>query len=210
MVENNTADNPYSAEDRLCAHFWAQLNQQRFAEISVEQLAAEADISLSEAYLVASDSAHLALVALNRLDHIALSESAADFADAGDAPIYDKILEGLIHRFEIFAPYRKAMQHLHEACLRSPHLALMAATQLSETVDKLMSLAGDSSTGFSRILRRKGLGAVILRARSVWQKDETEDLSQTLKALDNYLREAQEWAVSLRVLNADETSQAER
>ena len=48
---------------------------------------------------------------------------------------------------------------------------------------------------------------MLMRVRKTWIKDDTPDLSQTLNALDKSLRDAQEWALSLRVLSAQDAHQ---
>ena len=74
--------------------------------------------------------------------------------------------------------------------------------------DRLLSLCGDEVTGWRRQARIKGIMAVLLRVRPVWQSDDTADLSLTLSSLDKELRRAAEWAVSFRVLDAAELDDA--
>ena len=70
--------------------------------------------------------------------------------------------------------------------------------------DRLRSLSGDEVTGWRRHARIKGIMAVLLRVRPVWQSDDTADLSLTLSSLDKELRRAAEWAISFRVLDASD------
>ena len=74
--------------------------------------------------------------------------------------------------------------------------------------DRLLFLCGDEFTGWRRQARIKGIMAVLLRVRPVWQSDDTADLSLTLSSLDKELRRAAEWAVSLRVLDATDLDNA--
>ena len=85
-----------------------------------------------------------------------------------------------------------------------PALGMALVLQLQQTIGKLLGLSGDRSSGLIRMARIKGVFAVVLRVRKTWLDDHTADLSQTLNMLDKSLRDAQEWAVSLRVLGADE------
>ena len=69
-------------------------------------------------------------------------------------------------------------------------------------LNRLLSLCGDDVAGWRRQVRIKGIIAVLLRVRPVWQSDDTADLSLTLSSLDKELRRAAEWAVSFSVLDA--------
>ena len=71
------------------------------ADITMTKLAEACDISEADAVLHAGDVTHLILHQLEMLDDDALQQSFADFADDPDASIYEKLLEGLIMRFEV-------------------------------------------------------------------------------------------------------------
>ena len=74
--------------------------------------------------------------------------------------------------------------------------------------DRLLYLCGDEVAGWRRQARIKGVMAVLLRVRPVWQSDDTADLSLTLSSLDKELRRAAEWAVSFSVLDAADLDDA--
>jgi len=179
---------------------FAALADRGFSELDMAHIAERSSISANQLYLRAGDITQLVCFALNWLDDKALSESDADFADAADASIYEKLLEGLIHRFEVFAPYKNGFSALQNACMRRPQLALLMMCQLHQTVNRLLSLSGDDDTGWKRDMRVKGVVGVVMKTGSVWLKDDTDDLSQTLNALDKELRRAEDWAVSLKLL----------
>ena len=45
-----------------------------------------------------------------------------------------------------------------------------------------------------------------MRVRPVWQEDHAADLGQTMKKLDDELKKACEWAISLRILSKDDVT----
>ena len=49
-------------------------------------------------------------------------------------------------------------------------------------------------------MRVKGVAGVVMKTGSVWLKDDSADLSQTLNTVDKELRRAEDWAISLRLL----------
>lgn len=194
----------------LVEAFWATLQVRPFAELSLEILAGETGREGQE-YLASpadmaglADITDLACVAVSMVDEQALAEIADDFNDAGDASVQEKLVEGLIHRFESFAPLKPQMKALHLACMRNPVLGMALGHQLLRAIDRLLRLCGDDSSGMKRILRVKGVCAVVMQVRSTWMADETADLSQTLKRIDSELEKAREWAVSLKILEQDE------
>ena len=195
---------------QLVEAFWAALRDRSFAELSLEMLAGEAGRDGQEHLASPADMAgladmtDLACVAVAMVDDQALAEIADDFNDAGDASVQEKLVEGLIHRFESFAPLKPQMQALHLACMRNPVLGMALGHQLLRAIDRLLRLCGDDSSGIKRMLRVKGVCAVVMRLRPTWMADETADLSQTLKQIDSELEKAREWAVSLKILEQDE------
>jgi len=195
---------------QLVEAFWATLRGRSFAELSLEMLAGEAGRDGQEHLASPADMAgladitDLACVAVAMVDDQALAEIAENFNDAGDASVQEKLVEGLIHRFESFAPLKPQMQALHLACMRNPVLGMALGYQLLRAIDRLLRLCGDDSSGIKRMLRVKGVCAVVMRVRPTWMADETADLSQTLKQIDSELEKAREWAVSLKILEQDE------
>ena len=195
---------------QLVEAFWAALQDRPFAELSLEMLAGEAGRDGQEHLASPADMAgladmtDLACVAVSMVDEQALAEIADDFNDAGDASVQEKLVEGLIHRFESFAPLKPQMQALHLACVRNPVLGMALGHQLLRAIDRLLRLCGDDSSGIKRMLRVKGVCAVVMRVRPTWMADQTADLSQTLKQIDSELEKAREWAVSLKILEQDE------
>ena len=205
-------DFAYSAADQidqaLFTALWSALGQQPLSSVSLEQLADEAGLAITELYIRYADSDSVLMAALRALDTASLHQSADDFADAPETPVHEKLLEGLIRRFELYSPLRVQMQAVHIAAQRNPILAACLLTRLSDMVDRLLSLCGDEVTGWRRQARIYGIIVVLLRVRLVWQSDDTADLSPTLSSLDKELKRAAEWAVSFHVLNVSDLDAA--
>ena len=193
-----------SLRARLAEQCWADLADIEFNQLSLDMLADKVGVSAGQAHLSAGSVTDLILYQLNKIDDEALSTSFADFADDPDATIYEKLFEGLVMRFEIFADYRSQIDKLHEAAKRNPILGLHLSHQLADVMGKLLWLSGDDSTGFIKEARKLGVTAVAMRVRPVWQTDMSADLGQTMKKLDDELKKACEWAMSLRVLSKDD------
>ena len=187
---------------QLANELWSALQTTPFADLTLSQLADEAGLETESAGLASMTD--LACFAVAQIEEQALAETENDFLDASDASIQEKLLEGLIHRFECFTPKRHQMQALYMAAMRDLGLGLALLNQLMRSIDRLLELCGDESRGIKRMIRIKGVCAVVMRVRSIWMSDDTPDLAQTLKKIDIELEKAREWAVSLRVLSPDE------
>ena len=191
---------------KLAQSCWAELAHHTPSQISLAMIAETCEMTHEQAVLYGGSVTDLISHQLDALDIEALATSAEDFSEDPHATIYDKILEGLMMRFEALAPYRAQFAHLHEGARQNPILAMHCLHQLSHTVGKLLMLAGDESDGAIKQARILGVVGVLLRVRSVWASDEGADLGLTLKALDDELKKACEWAVSLRVLSKDDVT----
>ena len=183
---------------------WSALAHQDYLQIRLSALADAAGISHRQAVLVAGSVERVLLGALQEMDDAILAQCAEDFADDIQANVHEKLLEGLTQRFEAYADKRTGLHSISKACPRQPALAMQLSSNLYSFVDRLLILCGDDEEGLGKMARIHGICGVVLKASTAWQRDDSPDLSKTIKVLDQDLKKAAEWAVSLRVLAADE------
>ena len=144
------------------------------------------------------------------LDHQSVMESFDDIEDAGEVSIREKIIEGLLHRFETYAPYRAQIDQLNRSARRHPELALRLLDGLEAVVRRVLVMAGDPAQGLKGMLRIKGVVAVFLATARVWMKDDSPDLAATMKMLDQRMVKAEEWGVSLRLFGGKHGDHADQ
>lgn len=195
------SDTPSMMMDKLSEAAWSQLAELSPLALNIDDIAAAAGVARSAARAVSGSITSLILHQLARLDRQAVLESLADIEDAGDVPIRDKIMEALMHRFEVYAPYRAQMMQLEGAARRDPALGLKLLDSLVQAVRMLLRMAGDDLAGFRGEARVRGVAGVAMVVARVWRTDDTPDLSLTLKEIDKRLATAEEWGRSLRVLD---------
>ena len=183
----------------LADEAWRQLGSRPLTELMLAEIAAHADVDAALAVAVAGDPQQLVLGKMAALDDQAVLESFADIEDAGAVPIREKILEALMHRFEVYAPYRTQIQALNRAARGRPDLALALGLGLQSVTRRMLAMAGDHCNGWRGLLRIKGVAGVVLVVARVWMDDDSPDLAPTMKELDRRLQQAEEWAVSLRL-----------
>ena len=194
----------YADKAALQEVLWVALSHQDYVQISLPALAEDAGISHRRAVLVAGSVERVLLGALQEMDDAILAQCAEDFADDEQADIHEKLLEGLTQRFEAYADKRTGLHSVSKACPRQPALAILLSSNLYSFIDRLLMLCGDDEEGLKRMARIHGICGVVLKASTAWQRDDSPDLSKTIKVLDQDLKKAAEWAVSLRILAADE------
>ena len=183
----------------LADEAWQQLGSRPFAELTLAEIAAHADVDAALSVAIAGDPQQLVLRKMAALDDQAVLESFADIEDAGAIPIREKILEALMHRFEVYAPYRAQIQALNRAARRRPDLALSLGLGLQSVTGRMLAMAGDNCYDWRGLLRIKGVVGVVMVVARVWMKDDSPDLAPTMKELDRRLQQAEDWAVSLRL-----------
>ena len=197
--------------DRLAAATWDQLATLTPAALDLDEIARQAEIRPAAARAAAGSVTTLILHQLSRLDRQALLESLADIEDAGEVTIREKILESLMHRFELYAPFKAQIAALDAAARRDPQLGIRLLDSLVQAMRALLWMVGDDLVGLRGEARVRGVAIVAMLVAREWQKDETADLSHTMKAIDARLAEAEEWGRSLRVLgDGDDFLAAER
>ena len=137
--------------DKLANAAWAQLADMSPRALHIDEIAAAAGIAPGAARAVSGSITALILHQLARLDRQAILESLADIEDAGEVPVRDKIMEALMHRFEVYAPYRAQMIQLEAAARRDPVLGLRLVASLLQATRMLLRMAGDDLAGLSLI-----------------------------------------------------------
>ena len=197
-----SSETPTMMLDRLADAAWKQLADLSPRAIHIDDIATDAGIP-PRPHVLSPAALNLVLNKLARLDRQAVLETLADIEDAGDVPVRDKIIEGLMHRFEVYAPYRRQMAQLENAARRDPALGLRLIDSLVHAMRMLLRMAGDDLAGVRGEARVRGVAAVAMLVARTWQTDNTTDLSTTLKEIDRRLATAEEWGRTLRVLDSD-------
>ena len=204
-----SADTPTVMMDKLAKAAWVQLADMSPRALHIDEIAAAAGIAPNAARAVSGSITALILHQLERLNRQAVLESLADIEDAGEVPIRDKIMEALMHRFEVYAPHRAQMIQLESAARRDPVLGLRLVESLFQATRMLLRMAGDDLAGFRGEARVRGVAGVAMVVARVWRTDDTPDLSMTLKEIDKRLATAEEWGRTFRVLDGRPPSDGE-
>ena len=178
---------------------WSLLATHRIDRIDLGMVADLAAVPHGLAAAFGGSVQRLVLAKIAQLDRQAIIETYADIEDAGDVSIREKITEGLLHRFEVYAPFRAQVTALNQATPTHPELAMRLLDGLESVVRRILVMSGDDAKGITGMMRVKGVIGVCLAAGRVWMTDDSPDLAATMKALDRHMLQAAEWGTSLQV-----------
>lgn len=129
------------------------------------------------------------LLRLGRLaDQAALAQAPAE------GTVRDRLFYLLMQRIDVLQSYRPGVLALMRALPSRPPAVLLLACATRRSMRWLLGAAGVSTAGLRGELRVKGLCAVWMCAMRAWQRDETDDMSLTMAALDTALQRAERLA----------------
>jgi len=116
----------------------------------------------------------------------AMLEAAQEFEP--DEAARDKLFALLMARFDAAKSWRPAIDRLARAAVRDPRLAAVGMNSLRTAGKRALDAAGIGAAGLFGPGRIAALATgVLLPVGRVWLKDDSEDLSKTMAALDRRL-----------------------
>lgn len=192
--------------NQLAAFAFEMLAHTALDKISLDDVADAAGVDRDYAAVCAGTVSSLILHHMTMLDNQAMLETFDDLKDAGEVSIREKILEAILHRFEIYNPHKKAVSSLAKFAVRNPQLGLELLSKRVAITRRLLMMCGDNPHGWQGEARIRGVVGVMVASARVWQKDETPDLSMTMKEIDRRLEQAEDWGHSLGVFGRDKSA----
>lgn len=159
-------------------------------EVRLADIAAEAGLSLAQLAEVAGDKTELLRLFTRRTD-VALLKSLESEPVEGES--HDRLFDILMRRFELMAPYRKAIQRILASPPEAPSDWLKLLSSALETQTWVLAAAGIEDEGARGTLKRNGLALVYARALRTWANEEDAGMPRTMATLDRALRDGETW-----------------
>ena len=173
---------------------FATVEEKGWSRLTLADLAAALELTLVDLRALI-DSKYDLINALNQhVDAAVLDECAS--IDVNDSP-RDRLFEVIMARFDALTPYRNALGMMAFSARSDLRLAAMTHKHLQRSMGWMLEAAGLGEGGLRGKFRQNGLTVVYIRASLAWLKDGSEDLSATMKALDQALEDAERWANSV-------------
>ncbi|WP_428483307.1 TetR family transcriptional regulator [Rhodopila sp.] len=123
-----------------------------------------------------------------------LADQAALTDAPSEGPVRDRLFDLLMRRFDALQTHRDGIKALLRALPTDPATTLLLAVATRDSMRWMLQAAGIDATGPRGDLQAQGLAAVWLWCLRTWEKDETDDLSGTMSALDSALGRAEQVA----------------
>ena len=114
----------------------------------------------------------------------------ADLKD-DQIPLRERLLEALLIRFELLAPYKAGIIKLMTTLPNNPNFVLIGSKSLKLSMEATLAAVGLEAKGIQGAIRVKGLCVIFLSGVCTWSKDNSEDLSATTRVLDERLKQTE-------------------
>lgn len=186
MPDNDTGPDA-STLDRLVDAMLDIVTDDGWRAVTIEGVAARANVQAPDAYAVCADRAELFNAFARRVD-VAASREAVPGAD--DVARYDELLDIMMRRFEVLQARRDAVARLIRELPGDPLSLVRILPQSQRSFAFLARAAGYDDRTPSALFLAKTLSAVWLATQRDWIRDDTPDLSITMASLDRNLRRA--------------------
>jgi AcrR family transcriptional regulator len=181
-----------ASADTVLDAFLALIAEKGFAEVTLRDVAAAADLGLADLYRLYPDKVALAAAFMARIDAAVLAGTPRQ-ADPEETA-RDRLFDVMMRRYDALRPHRAALRAIRRPGTRDPVFALALGPALRRSMNAMLEAASLSSDGISGALRQNGLLAIHYAVSRVFDRDETLDLSKTMAALDSRLKMAEKWA----------------
>ncbi|MEO8715416.1 MAG: TetR family transcriptional regulator [Acetobacteraceae bacterium] len=156
--------------------------------VSVAEAARSASLDLARARERFPGRATILLRFGRLADRAALSQTPAD------GTVRDRLFYLLMQRLDVMQAHRAGMLALLRRLPTQPPTILLLACATRRSMRWMLEAAGVPTAGVRGELRVRGLVAVWLCAVRAWRRDETDDMSATMSALDTALQRAERLA----------------
>jgi len=156
--------------------------------VTFVRIAQASQVSLSELYGQFPGRMAIWRALMARADERVLAET-----DTGstDESVRDRLFDILMRRFDVLAENRDGVISMARGIACDPAAAMCAAPTLMKSMRWMLEATGVSTAGVCGSLRVKGLAAVYASAFRIWMRDDSEDMSRTMAALDKSLERAE-------------------
>lgn len=179
-MENSTAD----FDDALIASALALIAAKGWKPFTVSEAARRADLPLPRVRARFASRIAVLVRFQTRLDQSCLTGALTD------GPVRDRLFDIVMRRIDGLQAHRAGVLALLRDLRWDPLTALALTPCALRSMAWMLSGVGLDTTGLPGELRTKGMLVLWIHTVRAWQKDETEDLSATMAALDQGLTRA--------------------
>jgi len=172
--------------------FLGLIAEKGYADVALRDVAQVAGLGFADVYRVYPDKISLAAAFMARIDAEVMAGTPSS-VDPEETP-RDRLFDVMMRRYDALRPHRAALRALRRAGTRDPILAIAMGPGLRRAMAAMLEAASVASDGLPGALRQNGLLAIHYAVSRVFDRDDTQDLSKTMAALDSRLKTAARWS----------------
>jgi AcrR family transcriptional regulator len=162
--------------------------------VTLADIADEAKLSLAELYVAYPSKEAMLAAYTSAIDEQVLAGAEAP---SEEETVKDRLFDALMRRFDAMKPQRDGIAAILRDGAEGPVSMLCGAGRLLRSMAWTLESVGVSASGPAGAVKTKGLLAVYLGTLRIWLRDDTEDLSHTMAALDKRLTRVEQFAGTL-------------
>jgi AcrR family transcriptional regulator len=172
-------------EDRLIEAALELAGRQGWRRTGLAEIAAEAGVSIAEAYALHRGKHAILRAFQRRIDQAALAGTSS-----GDSA-RERLFDLLMRRFEALKPHKAAVRAILRDSVGHP-AAIFGIASVERSMRWMLEGAGISTGGCAGRLLVHLTTALYLSVLRVFLGDDSEDLGRTMAALDRGLRQGEQ------------------
>ncbi|MDP9138130.1 MAG: TetR/AcrR family transcriptional regulator [Pseudomonadota bacterium] len=169
--------------------------QRPWHQVTLEAIAREADVSLTELRKITSSRAAILSGFSRDIDESMLANLAKQ-PPSGEP--HDRLFDVILRRLEIMGPYREVVASIIRSPAGDPGEALDLFSAASRSAVWMLAAAGAEADFHWRSINKLSLHHAYWRVVQVWIEDDDPGLAKTMATLDRRLRDAEARAETLR------------
>lgn len=177
----------FDLEDRIIDAALARAQTDGWLAVSMAEIAADADVSVAEAFAAFPSKSAILEALLERVDRRMLADAQPDFAETAR----DRLFEVIMLRMDALAPHRRGIAAVLRDLPGDPETVFRLLPGLHGRLARILEAAGLSSSGPLGLMRVNGLALILLDTARVWVTDDSADMARTMATLDRGLRRAE-------------------
>lgn len=176
----------------IIAAFEQEIAQKGWFGTHPASLAEKAGMTLAQVHALFPRKLDLLSGLAKAIDEDVLAEGPAE----ADEPARDRLFEVMMRRMDALQDRRETIERLMTDLPRDPAAAFHRLLTVPGSMAWMLQAALIDTGGLEGALKVRALAVIYGLVLPVWRKDKSDDLSATMKALDERLRIAEEMANS--------------
>jgi hypothetical protein len=207
VVKNVMELNDKEIELKLCETYFSVLSKTSTYNITLDELCVASKISYEKAKKIIptnfNEDFFFLKLFISKVDSEVLEELKNEIQDDDVSTIYDKILEGITLRFEKFLKNKTAIQILSHDLDKRINIFFKLLKENYSFMINLLKLVEENQNCFLQNIKSVALNFVFIKGLQKFLEDEAQDVDTTVRFIDKYLTEIEDFGFLIGFLKKE-------